>query len=173
MNGLEGEGCPLIWLWRRSRGYSTCPYRRKPYLPGMRMSRGYSTSSCTWTGISPASADPRWPSPGCIFLVDADMWALILSIVCICLGAPICFDLWALFVSDISRLWFFVHFFLCSLVCLPKCSYGCLQITIHQNSWNGLAIRPITKFGDWTVMENCRSWRLILWLKDHQQHSQT
>ena len=102
MNGLDGEGCPLIWLWR-SRGYSTCPYRRKPYLPGMRMSRGYSTSSCTWTGISPASADPRWPSPGCIFLVDADMWALILSIVCICLGAPICFDLWALFVSDTSQ----------------------------------------------------------------------
>jgi len=77
MNGLEGEGCPLIWLWRRSRGYSTCPYRRKPYLPRMRMSRVYSMSNCTWTGISPGSAEP-WgqPIPGGPPLGVSSSWTL-------------------------------------------------------------------------------------------------
>jgi hypothetical protein len=40
-----------------------------------------------------------------------------------------------------------MHVFACSLVFLPECNNGCLQITIHQNLWNWLAISPISKFG--------------------------
>ena len=42
----------------------------------------------------------------------------------------------------------FVCFSLCSLVFSSYFTSGCLQIIIHQSSWNLLELSPTTKFGD-------------------------
>ena len=39
-------------------------------------------------------------------------------------------------------------FSLCSLVFSSNFTSGCLQIIIHQSSWNSLELSPTTKFGD-------------------------
>ena len=100
-------------------------------------------------GRTLGSADPSGQQLVLIFLGESDMWALVKIPWCICLGSPIFSDLWALFVSDTSRCWSFVHSSSCSLVFSPFYGCGCLQMTIHQNSWKWLVVSPISTFGDY------------------------
>ena len=49
-----------------------------------------------------------------------------------------------------------VCFSLCSLVFSSYFTSGCLQIIIHQSSWNLLELSPITKFGDQILQKDAR-----------------
>jgi hypothetical protein len=92
----------------------------------LRKRRWYSTSKCTWTGVHLGSADPRWSLPGSAFLWLADMWALVMILGDSCLGAPIWFGLWALFVSVMQDSIFCVlllrllRVFFLFRTCIPK-----------------------------------------------------
>ena len=54
-------------------------------------------------GQTLGSADPTWQQLVPIFLGEFDMWALVMISWCICLGSPVCSDMWALLVSDTSQ----------------------------------------------------------------------
>ena len=62
------------------------------------------------------SAGPTWSPLVLIFLGESDLWAHVKISWCICLGSPICSDMWALLVSDTFQCGSFVHFSSCSLV---------------------------------------------------------
>ena len=48
------------------------------------------------------SAGPTWPPLVLILLGEYDLWAHVKIPWCICLGSPICSNMWTLLVSDTS-----------------------------------------------------------------------
>ena len=97
------------------------------------------------------SAGPTWSPLVLIFLGESDLWAHVKIPWCICLGSPACSDMWALLVSDTFQCGSFVHFSSCLLVFSLFYRCGCLQMTIHQNSWKWLIVSPISTFGDYSL----------------------
>ena len=87
------------------------------------------------------SAKPKWRSPRPAFLWSADRWALVLILGCILLVVPISSSLLALLVSE-TQLQDICAFLLCSLVFSSFYRCGCLQMIIHQNSWNSISHKP-------------------------------
>ena len=76
-------------------------------------------------GRTLGSADPTWQQLILFFLGESDMWALDKILWCICLGSPICSDLWVLFVSDTSQFLIFCAFFL-----VFTCVFSLLQMWV-------------------------------------------
>ena len=54
-------------------------------------------------GRTLGSADPTWQQLVLIFLGESDLWALVKIPLCICLGSPVCSDMWVLLVSEMSQ----------------------------------------------------------------------
>ena len=82
------------------------------------------------------SAEPKRGSLRPVFFQITGRWALVLILGCILLAVPVSSDLWAILESGISGQQYFVHFIVYSPVFSLLCRCRCLQMTIHQNSWN-------------------------------------
>ena len=81
------------------------------------------------------------------FILDTAWWAPILCMSVPGLCTPVFSVKWAHFVGETRDEIFCVFFsvFTCVFLILHQ---GCLQIIIHQSSWNSLELSPTTKFGD-------------------------
>jgi len=93
------------------------------------------------------SADPRVPPLAPPFVLDTARWALIL-----CKSVPgLCTSVFSVKWAHLASVTQDAIFHGFSCVFFVFSSYftsGCLQIIIHQSSWNSLELSPTTKFGD-------------------------
>ena len=118
---------------------------------------------------STGSANPLLPSFTTAFDWVTDRWVLVLNICVPGLCTSVWPVKWAHLVSVTQDRIFYV-LLLRSLVFYVVFH---LWVSANQNSWNWLAISPATKYGNRYVMKCCRSWRLILGVKNRQQHPHT
>ena len=87
------------------------------------------------------SAEPPWPPLATAFCWVSAWWVLMSDRSVPGLDWSVWSGLWALFVG-MTPCRIFCAFLLCSLVFSSIYSCGCLQMIIHQNSWNLISHKP-------------------------------